>query len=411
MSHPLPRGVSDKLAPFGTTIFTTMTKLAQEHGAVNLSQGFPDFDGPAFIKQAAKDAIDNQPNQYAPMPGVPALRKAIAHRFTRDTALECDPDTQVVVTAGCTEAIAAALIGLCNPGDEVVLFEPFYDSYRAAVAMAGATARYVALRPRYQEAGGKRTIASFDYDPAELAAAFTVRTRAVLVNTPHNPTGKVFSRAELSQIGELCIKHNAVAIADEVYERLTYDDAQPHISIASLPEMEHRTITLSSLGKTFSFTGWKIGWSVASPPLTAAVRAAHQFLTFAVSTPMQHAAAAALAREDEAVDELVPMLERNRDRLAAALGDLGFAVHRPAGTYFICADHTAVSQKIGGGEGGGVIDDQSFAMNLIKHCGVAAIPPSVFYDRPELGQSLVRFAFCKKPETVEEAIKRLQKLK
>ncbi|MBY0307367.1 MAG: aminotransferase class I/II-fold pyridoxal phosphate-dependent enzyme, partial [Phycisphaerales bacterium] len=197
---PLPRGVSNRLAPFGTTIFTTMTRLAQEHGAVNLSQGFPDFDGPAFIKQAAKDAIDNHPNQYAPMPGLPALRKAVAERFTRDTGLTCDPDTQVVVTTGCTEAIAASMTGLCDPGDEVVLFEPFYDSYRAAVAMAGATARHVALRPRYAETGGRRVIASFDFDPAELRAAFNARTRAVLVNTPHNPTGKVFSRAELELI-------------------------------------------------------------------------------------------------------------------------------------------------------------------------------------------------------------------
>jgi N-succinyldiaminopimelate aminotransferase len=397
--------VSDKLAPFGTTIFTTMTKLAQEHGAVNLSQGFPDFDGPAFIKQAAKDAIDNHPNQYAPMPGVPSLRQAIARRFTRDTGLACDPDSQVVVTAGCTEAIAAALIGLCNPGDEVILFEPFYDSYRAAVAMAGATAKYVALTPKYEEAGGVRRITGFGFDTAALRAAFGPRTRAVLVNTPHNPTGKVFSRAELSLIAEQCVKHNAVAVADEVYERLLFDPAQPHVSIASLPGMADRTVTLSSLGKTFSFTGWKIGWSVASPALTAAVRAAHQFLTFAVSTPMQHAAAAALAREDEAVGGLVPMLRANRDRLAAALSELGFAVHIPAGTYFICADHSAVSPKLG------ATDDQSFCMALIKSCGVAAIPPSVFYNTPALGKSLVRFAFCKKSETIDEGIARLKKLR
>lgn len=403
--HPLPRGVCEKLAPFGTTIFTTMTKLAQAHGAVNLSQGFPDFDGPDFIKEAVKDAVDNQPNQYAPMPGVPALRQAIARRFTRDTALPCDPDTQVVVTAGCTEAIAAALIGLCNPGDEVVLLEPFYDSYRAVVAMAGATARFVALTPRYAEVGGKRVIASFELDPAQLRAVFGPRTRAVLLNTPHNPTGKVFSRQELELIAELCVQHNAVAIADEVYERLLFDPSQPHVSIASLPGMAERTVTLSSLGKTFSFTGWKIGWSVASPALTAAVRAAHQFITFAVATPLQHAAAAALAREEEAVEGLIPLLRANRDKLAAALTELGFAVHVPAGTYFICADHTAVAPKLG------ATDDQSFCMALIKQCGVAAIPPSVFYNTPELGRSLVRFAFCKKPETIDEGIARLQQLR
>lgn len=404
--RPLPRGVSDKLAPFGTTIFTTMTKLAMEHGAVNLSQGFPDFDGPQFIKQAAKDAIDTQHNQYAPMPGLPSLRQAIAKRFTRDTALPCDPDTQVIVTAGCTEAIAAALIGLCNPGDEVILFEPFYDSYRAAVAMAGATAKYVALTPRYDEKSGTRSIKSFDFDPAALRAAFTPRTRAIIVNTPHNPTGKVFTRDELQLIADLCIQHNVVAIADEVYERLLYNPAQqPHISIASLDGMHDRTVTLSSLGKTFSFTGWKIGWSVASPALTAAVRSAHQFITFAVATPLQHAAAAALAREEEAVSELVPMLQANRDKLAAALTDLGFAVFTPPGTYFICADHTAVAPKVGAD------DDQSFCLNLIKQIGVAAIPPSVFYNSPELGQPLVRFAFCKKPQTIDDGIARLRKLR
>ncbi|MDP1662104.1 MAG: aminotransferase class I/II-fold pyridoxal phosphate-dependent enzyme [Phycisphaerales bacterium] len=403
--HPLPRGVSGKLAPFGTTIFTTMTKLAQEHGAVNLSQGFPDFDGPEFIKQAARDAIDHQPNQYAPMPGLPSLRQAIAKRFTRDTALPCDPDTQVVVTAGCTEGIAAALIGLCNRGDEVILFEPFYDSYRAAVAMAGASARFVALTPTIEEVGGKRVVTSFAFNAAQLRAAFGPRTRAVLVNTPHNPTGKVFSREELTLIAELCVEHNAVAIVDEVYERLLFDPSQPHVSIASLPGMAERTVTLSSLGKTFSFTGWKIGWSVASPALTAAVRAAHQFITFAVATPLQHAAAAALAREEEAVGGLVPMLRANRDKLATALSDLGFAVHVPAGTYFICADHTAVAPRLGAS------DDQSFCMALIKQCGVAAIPPSVFYNTPALGHSLVRFAFCKKPETIDEGIARLRSLR
>ncbi len=403
--QPLPRGVSERLAPFGTTIFTTMTRLAQEHGAVNLSQGFPDFDGPDFIKQAAKDAIDRQPNQYAPMPGLPALRQAIARRYARDTALPCDPDTQVVVTSGCTEAIAAALIGLCNPGDEVVLFEPFYDSYRAAVAMAGATAKYVALTPTIAEVEGRRVITSFGFDSALLRAAFGPRTRAVLVNTPHNPTGKVFSRQELAQIAELCVEHNAVAIADEVYERLLFDPAQPHVSIASLPGMAERTVTLSSLGKTFSFTGWKIGWSVASPALTAAVRAAHQFITFAVATPLQHAAAAALAREEEAVEGLIPVLRDNRDKLASALADLGFAVHVPAGTYFICADFSAVAAKLG------ATDDQSFCLALIKQCGVAAIPPSVFYNEPGLGRSLVRFAFCKKPETIDDGVARLQKLR
>jgi N-succinyldiaminopimelate aminotransferase len=380
-----------------------MSKLAAEHGAVNLSQGFPDFDGPAWIKRAACEAIEREHNQYAPMPGVPALRRAIAERFTRDTGLPCDPDAGVCVTAGCTEAIAAALLGLCNPGDEVVLFEPFYDSYRACVAMAGATARYVALRPVYGERDGRRVIEGFGFEPAELERAFTSRTRAVLINTPHNPTGKVFSRAELEQIARLCVRHNAVAISDEVYERLLMEErAQPHVSIATLPGMAQRTLTLSSLGKTFSFTGWKIGWAVGPAELVGAVRAAHQFLTFAVATPLQHAACEALAREQEAVGPLVAQLRESRDVLGGALAELGFAVHVPAGTYFICADHTAVSARLG------VEGDQAFVLRLIERCKVAAIPPSVFFDRAALGRPLVRFAFCKRPETIAEGVRRLR---
>jgi len=402
---------SRALSPFGTTIFATMSHLALEHDAVNLAQGFPDFDGPAFIKQAAKDAIDHQPNQYAPMPGLPALRKAIAARFAADTGVACDPDAQVVVTSGCTEAVAAAMLGLCEPGDEVVLFEPFYDSYRACVAMAGAVPRYVPLRPRYESGpNGQRRIASFDFDPAELAAAFVplragARTRAVLVNTPHNPTGKVFSRAELAQIAALCVRHNALALSDEVYERLLFEPGtHPHIPLATVPGMAERTLTLSSLGKTFSLTGWKVGWAVGPEVLVAAVRAAHQFLTFSVPTPLQHAAAVALTREGEAVPALLATLREGRDALAGALEALGFVVHVPAGTYFICADHTAVSARLG------VSGDQAFVLELIKRCRVAAIPPSVFYNDTSLGTSLVRFAFCKRAETIAEGIKRLQAL-
>lgn len=389
--------VSAKLVPFGTTIFTTMSRLAAEHGAVNLSQGFPDFEGPAFVKEAAARALHHEHNQYAPMPGLPALRARIAERFTRDTALACDPDAQVVVTAGCTEAIAAALLGVCDPGDEVVLFEPYYDSYRACVAMAGCTARFVALRP------GADGV--FRFDPAELAGAFTGRTRAVIVNTPHNPTGKVFSREELEQIAACCRRTGAIAIADEVYERLLFEpSALPHICFASLPGMAGQTLTLSSIGKTFSLTGWKIGWAVGPASLAAAVRSAHQFLTFAVATPLQHGAAEALKREAEYVPELVALLDANRRRLGGALSELGFVVHPPAGTYFICADHSAVSRRLG------AVDDAELSTRLIRDYGVAAIPPSVFYDRKHLGRNLLRFAFCKKPETIEEGIRRLRAL-
>lgn len=394
----MSRFTANALRPFGTTIFTTMSRLAQQHGAVNLSQGFPDFEGPEFVKDAAVRAIREQHNQYAPMPGLPTLRAQIAQRFTRDTGLPSDPDTHVTVTAGCTEAIAATLLGIANPGDEVVLFEPFYDSYRACVAMAGCTPRVVSLRPNPRG----NDLGEFSFDPDQLWDAFTENTRAILLNTPHNPTGKVFTRDELELIANLCQKHDAVAIADEVYERLLFDPAQrPHVSLASIPGMAERTVTLSSLGKTFSLTGWKIGWAVAPPPLTAAIRAAHQFLTFAVATPLQHAAAVALEREHEYVPELVGSLRANRDRLNAALLELGFKTSLPAGTYFIIADHTGF--KLG--------DDAAFCKHLIEQVGVAAIPPSVFYEHADLGRGLVRFAFCKKPQTIDEGLARLAKLR
>lgn len=394
---------SRALRPFGTTIFTTMTRLAQQHGAVNLSQGFPDYDGPSFIKDAAKKALDTEHNQYAPMPGIPALRKAIADRFTRDTSLPCDPDTHVVVTSGCTEAIAAAMLGLLNPGDEVVLFEPFYDSYRACVAMAGCTARFVSLHAP-APAPGSIVDRPFTFDPQQLREAITPRTRMILINTPHNPTGKVFSRDELTLIAELCVKHDLIALCDEVYERLLLSD-EPHINLASLPGMQPRTLTLSSVGKTFSFTGWKIGWAVGPSNLVAAVRSAHQFLTFAVVTPLQHAAAVALSDEDRCVRPLIAELKTNRDKLATALASLGFTVYQPRGTYFIMADHSTVSPKLN------AKDDQDFCLKLIERVGVAAIPPSVFYNSPELGKPLVRFAFCKKPATIDEGIRRLQTLR
>jgi aspartate/methionine/tyrosine aminotransferase len=386
---------SAALAPFGTTIFTTMSRLALEHGAVNLSQGFPDFDGPDFIKDAAIAALRDGHNQYAPMAGVPALKQAVAARWKAATGTDVDPDACVTVTSGCTEAIAAALLGLLNPGDEVVLFEPFYDSYRACVAMAGAVPRFVALRPCHD--GDAR---GFRFDPDELRAAFTERTRAILVNTPHNPTGKVFTRDELQQIADLCIERNVIALVDEVYERLVYDPSKPHISLATLPGMAERTITLSSLGKTYSLTGWKIGWAITTPELSKAVRAAHQFLTFATSTPLQHAAAVALTNGEPYVAELVAQYRTARDFLALALAGLGFAVYPSDGTYFIMADHTSH----------GFPDDVAFCMHLTKEIGVAAIPPSAFYSRPDLGKNLVRFAYCKKQSTLDKAVERLQRL-
>ena len=387
--------LSERLRPYGTNIFTTITALANQHKAVNLSQGFPDFDGPEFIKHAAADAMRIHPNQYAPMAGIPVLRHAIAERFSRDTGLTCNPETDVTVTCGCTEALPASVMGTCNPGDEVILFEPFFDIHRSAIILAGCTPVPVTL---HRAPGTGRITAPFAFKESELRAAFTSKTKAILVNTPHNPTGKVFSRAELSLIAELCVKHDAIAICDDVYERLTFDDALPHIHLAALPGMANRTITLSSLGKTFSMTGWKIGWAVARPELSACVRAAHQFLTFSIATPLQYAAAEALRREAEALPPLVARLKANRDKLADALLDLGLTIYFPPSGYFIMADFTAL----------GFDDDFKFVHHLIEKVGVATIPCSAFYANSHLGKPLVRFAFCKKPETIDTGIERLR---
>jgi aspartate/methionine/tyrosine aminotransferase len=401
--------VSDRFASFGTTIFTEMTLLAQKHSAVNLAQGFPDFDGPDFVKKAAADAMASGQNQYARMFGIPVLNTAIAARWKLETGETIDPDKQVTVTSGCTEALAAAVIGLINPGDEVILFEPYYDSYRACVAMAGGVARFVTLRApddQHSDANG------FWFDHVQLKAAFTPRTRAILVNTPHNPTGKVFTRAELQLIADLCTKHGVIAITDEVYERLVYEPDRPHIHLATLPGMAELTVTLTSLGKTFSLTGWKVGWAVATPDLSTAVRAAHQFLTFATSTPFQHGAAAAMAFGEPTntyITELVAHLRWGREFLGGALSRLGFRVFQPAGAYFIVADWTHGPGGRGMGGGGGFSDDIDFCKRLTAEAGVAAIPPSVFYENKAHGKPLARFAFCKKRETLEEAVRRLDR--
>ncbi len=390
--------VSERFAPFGTTIFAEMTRLAQEHGAVNLSQGFPDFDGPGFVRQAAARATtggDPSANQYARMQGLPALNEVIARQWAERTGIARDPSREVTVTSGCTEALAATFLGLLNPGDEVVMFEPFYDSYRACAAMAGAGVKFVPLRPGLGAGGG------FGFDESELRAAFTGRTRAILVNTPHNPTGKVFTRHELEIIARLCNEHDVLAITDEVYERLVYLEERPHVSLATLEGMAERTVTLSSLGKTFSLTGWKIGWAIAPTGLSAGVRSAHQFLTFAVATPLQHAAAEALTNGEEYVRGLVEEYRASREFLAGVLERTGLRVFPTEGTYFIMADHSAL----------GFEDDVAFCRHLTSEIGVAAIPPSAFYSRKDLGKHLVRFAFCKKRETLEEAAKRLERLR
>lgn len=383
--------VATRLQPFGTTVFAEMSRLALLHNAVNLGQGFPDFDGPDSVKQAAADALFRYPNQYPPTNGIPALAQAIGEHWKTHTGVSIDPTTHVTVTSGCTEAIAASLLGLLNPGDEVVLFEPYYDSYRACLAMAGATARFVTLR-----------WPDFTFDESQLRAAFTPRTRAILVNTPHNPTGKCFSRAELDLIAALCIEHDAVAITDEVYEHLVYDGPpnEQHIRLATLPGMATHTITLSSLGKTFSLTGWKIGWAVAAPELSKAVRAAHQFLTFTVPVPLQYAAAVALASPPAYYHQLRSDFRGRRDLLCNALEQIGFPIARPSAGYFVMADHTRFGHQ----------DDVGFCKHLIETVGVAAIPPTAFYEHKSEGRHLVRFAFCKKDKTLHEAASRLRAL-
>ncbi|MER7169970.1 pyridoxal phosphate-dependent aminotransferase [Streptomyces mesophilus] len=376
------------LAEFGTTIFAEMSALAVRTGAINLGQGFPDTDGPEAVREAAVRALrDGRGNQYPPGPGVPELRHAIAvHQQTR-YGLSYDPDREVLVTAGATEAIAASLLALVAPGDEVVALEPYYDSYAACIAMAGGKRVPVTLRP--DESG-------FHLDLDELRAAVTDRTRLILLNTPHNPTGTVLTRAELTAIAELAVERDLLVITDEVYEHLVFDGE--HIPLASLPGMRERTVTISSSGKSLSFTGWKVGWITATPELVTAVRTAKQFLTYVASGPFQYAIAEGLALPAAYFEGLRDELRAKRDLLAAGLEDVGFKVYRPAGTYFITTDITPLGAR----------DGVEFCLALPERAGVVAIPTSVFYDDKEAGRSLVRFAFCKKTEVLEEAVQRLK---
>jgi N-succinyldiaminopimelate aminotransferase len=379
--------LASRLSSFGTTIFTEMTRLAGERGAINLAQGFPDFDGPGFAKDAAIAAIRAGHGQYARMTGLPEIHRALSAKYLRDYGLAYAPDSELTVTSGATEAIFAAIQGLCDPGDEVVLFEPWYDSYKASVVMAGAIPRTVRLRAP-----------DWSFDPEEARRAFSERTRILLLNSPHNPTGKVFSRRELELLAELCRERGAICVTDEVYEHLVYEGR--HEPMALLPGMRERTITISSFGKTFSLTGWKVGWAAAPPALSAAIRAAHQFITFATATPLQIGAATALAAGPEYYAEFLEGYRARRDYLVGELSRIGFEVSAPAGTYFACADFRPF----------GFDDDRAFVRHLIEEVGVAAIPPSVFYADPAQPQTYVRFAFCKKRETLEAAVERLAAL-
>ncbi|MEU4522879.1 pyridoxal phosphate-dependent aminotransferase [Amycolatopsis sp. NPDC024027] len=379
-----------RLRPFTSTIFAEMTALAVRHDAVNLGQGFPDTDGPAGMLEAAKNALFGGANQYPPGLGRPELRAAIA-RHRQRYGTEYDPDTEILVTAGATEAIAAALLALTEPGDEVIVIEPYYDSYAAAVAMAGAERRVVGL---VEGPDGR-----FGLDVDGLRAAVTPRTRAILVNSPHNPTGTVFTRAELEALATLCVDHDLIAICDEVYEHLVFDDAE-HIPLVTLPGMRPRTVSISSAGKTFNCTGWKIGWVCSTPELVAAVKAAKQFITFVSGGPLQPAVAHALDHELPWVDGLRASLQEKRDRLSAGLADAGFAVRPTAGTYFVCVDVRPL----------GFADAADLAWELPGRVGVAAVPVKVFTDHPDEWNHLLRFAFCKRNEVIDEAITRLRKL-
>jgi aminotransferase len=379
---------SAKASRFTESVIREMTRLAHQHGAVNLSQGFPDFPAPEEVKEAARRAVSGDINQYAITWGARVLREAIARKFESLYALPVDPEREVTVTCGSTEAMIAALLALLDPGDEVVVFEPFYENYGPDSILSGATPRFVKLRPP-----------EWSFDPDELARAFSDKTRAVIVNSPNNPTGKVFSREELEAVAEQCRRHDAVAVTDEIYEHIVYDGGQ-HVPMATLPGMRERTITINGMSKTYSVTGWRVGWAIAPPGLTGAIRKVHDFLTVGAAAPLQEAGAVALALPDEYYHELQAAYLRRRDRLLGILDRAGFGVYRPRGAYYVMTEIGPL----------GWDDDVAFARHLVSEIGVAVVPGSSFYNDPADGRRQVRFAFCKKDETLAEAERRLARL-
>ena len=381
--------LTTKLAGFGTTIFAEMSALAVETGAINLGQGFPDTDGPTEVLDAAVDAIRAGVNQYPPGPGMPELRNAIAEHQHRWYGIELDPASEIVVTAGATEALAGALLGMLDNGDEVIVFEPMYDSYQACIALAGARAVPVLLAP---DATGR-----YVFDPDELAGAVSDRTKMILVNTPHNPTGKVFTRDELDEIARVAIERDLIVVTDEVYEHLLFD-GRTHVPMATLPDMAERTLTISSGGKTFHTTGWKIGWMSGPEPLVTAAKTAKQFLTYVNGAPFQPAMAVGLGLPDAYFQELAATLQTARDHLVAGLRRAGFTAYEPEATYFTTVDIRPLAAD---GDG------MAFCRSLPQRCGVVAVPNEVFYARPEHGRHLVRFACCKRIEVIDEAVERL----
>jgi len=376
-----------RLEGLGTSIFTEISRLAVEHNAVNLGQGFPDFAAPVFVKEAAKRAIDAEHNQYAPASGIPRLRQAIVDKWQRRYDEALDLDAEVTVTQGATEALACAILGLLNPGEEAILFEPAYDAYVPDVQMAGGVARFVQLEPPH-----------WHLHAAAVRAAITPKTRLIIVNTPHNPTGKVWSPDDLDVIAKICVEHDLIAISDEVYSELVYDGAQ-HVPLATRPGMRDRTVTIDSIGKTFSVTGWKIGWAIAAPELTAALRGCHQFITFCNATPLQEAAADALIEaEGGYYNELRDAYRQRRDTLQAALHRAGLNTLPIDGAYFLLADIAPF----------GFENDVAFCRHLLLQAGIASIPPSSFYADTQMAPPLARFCFAKSDAALADAAQRLR---
>jgi aspartate/methionine/tyrosine aminotransferase len=388
MSNPRPRA-SIKASSFTESVIRDMTRLANRYDAINLGQGFPDFPAPDEVKEAARKAIADDHNQYPITWGVPAFREAIAAAYRRDHRMTVDPETEICVTCGSTEAMIAAMLGVLDPGDEVIVFEPFYENYSPDSILTGAVPRMVSLRPP-----------DWTFDEAELRATFTARTRAIVINTPNNPTGKVFSREELGLIAELCVEHDAVAITDEIYEHITYDGAE-HVPIATLPDMHERSVTISALSKTYSVTGWRVGWAIAAAPLMAGIRPVHDFLTVAAATPLQVAGITALDLGPAYYEGMRAEYAQRREVMLRVLADGGFEVaSAPAGAYYVMADCSHL----------GLGDDIATARHLVERVGVAAVPGSSFVADPAHGAHLLRFAFCKRVETLEAAGERLRTL-
>ncbi|MGB6874461.1 MAG: aminotransferase class I/II-fold pyridoxal phosphate-dependent enzyme [Candidatus Acidiferrales bacterium] len=381
--------LSAKAGQFTESVIREMTRLALAHNAVNLSQGFPDFAAPEEIKAAARDAIARDINQYAITWGAKSLRNAIAEKFARQQGIEIDPEREITVCCGSTEAMMSAMMAIINPGNEVVVFEPFYENYGPDAILSGASPRFVRLRPP-----------DWSFDPDELARAFSNKTKAIILNTPNNPTGKVFARTEFEMIRDLCIRHDAFLITDEIYEHMLYDGAQ-HISAASIEGMRERTITINALSKTYSVTGWRVGWAVAPPEVTSAIRKVHDFLTVGAAAPLQEAGAVALRFPDSYYRQLASEYLERRNRLLGILTSSGFQCFKPRGAYYIMTDISNF----------GFPNDVEFARYLVKEIGVAAVPGSSFYHDPADGAQQLRFTFCKKESTLAEAERRLAKLR